>query len=73
MIYEIQDYSSSSKGRLPFLLTTVTRMRDRLIYLFYAVKKNMNATKPHGQLKCLGGNIGCEDKNSSWYLKGSPR
>ena len=53
-----------------------------LIMYFYIVfgwffKKNLNASKPSEHPpqveECLlGGNIGCRDKTSSWYLKGSP-
>ena len=42
-------------------------------------RKNLNASKPSEHppqveecLKGLGGNIGCRDKTSSWYQKGSP-
>ena len=38
------------------------------------LKKNLNASKPseHPQVsEGLGGNIGCRDKTSSWYQKGS--
>ena len=31
------------------------------------LKKNLNASKPSKQSKGLGGNIGCRDKNSTWY------
>ena len=31
------------------------------------VKKIINAAKPPEQSKGLGGNIGCEDKNSTWH------
>ena len=31
-------------------------------------RKNLNASKPSNyQSKGLGGNIGCRDKNSTWY------
>ena len=44
------------------------------------LKKNLNASKPSvtkpsehpPQVEVLGGNIGCRDKTSSWYQKGSP-
>ena len=36
------------------------------------LKINLNASKPSNQSKCLGGNIGCGDKISIWYEKGSP-
>ena len=44
------------------------------------LKKNMKASNPSkhppnhgGQIsKCLGGNLGCKDKNSSWHLNGFP-
>ena len=41
---------------------------------FFLFKKNLNASKPSGEKlsKYLGGNIGCRDKNPSWYQKGSP-
>ena len=51
---------------------------NMLLLLF---KKNLNASKPSEHppqveecLKVykLGGNIGCRDKTSSWYQKGSP-
>ena len=35
-------------------------------------KENLNASKPSDQSTGLGGNIGCRDKNSTWYKKGSP-
>ena len=51
-------------------------------YVQYSMfKKNLNASKPSEHPpqveECLkvyqvGGNIGCRDKTSSWYQKGSP-
>ena len=45
----------------------------------YEFKKFLNASKPSEHppqveevSKGLGGNIGCRDKTSSWYQKGSP-
>ena len=36
------------------------------------LKENLNASKPFDQSKCLGGNIGCRDKNLYMVLKGFP-
>ena len=43
-----------------------------LLGVLFCLNKDLNVSKPSNQSKGLGGNNGCRDKNSTWYLKGSP-
>ena len=73
--------------RTPFVLSlsptnTVYSIQYNIVYSMQhgVFKKNLNASKPSEHLlsggkmsKGLGGNIGCRDKTSSWYIKRVPQ
>ena len=70
--------SSAGYFHARFLLSAFFFFSDRVRPRF-VFRKNLNASKPSEHppqveecLKGLGGNIGCRDKTSSWYQKGSP-
>ena len=65
-------FSGPSQRLINWYCDTDTAVQSR-------VQEKSNASKPsehppsgENLSKGLGGNIGCGDKNSSWYQKGSP-
>ena len=49
--------------------TKIKLSHGKIIFCFFShsLKKNLNLSKPSDQSKGLGGDIGCRDKNFTWY------
>ena len=49
------------------MLGWLLRIAKQVVDIELPLRKNMKAAKPPKQSKGLGGDIGCNNKNSTWY------